>query len=133
MRADWDGILWRHFLDNIELEPGASHALFVSLNEGYKTTVPLADLDHPRVLLATGVGGEPLEPEYGAPLRMLIPHLYGYKSCKWLGTIQFTDHVVTGYWESRGYTESGVIEPGFILDVNTKTHRPIPGGEVTDF
>ena len=38
-----------------------------------------------------------------------------------------------GYWEDRGYTESGIIEPGFTLDVNTGTRRPIPGGEVTEF
>ena len=76
---------------------------------------------------------EPLEPKYGDPLRMVIPHLYGYKSCKWLGTIQFTDHVVTGFWEARGFTESGVIESGFTLDVNTRTRRFIPGDEVVDF
>ncbi|MBW2146251.1 MAG: molybdopterin-dependent oxidoreductase [Deltaproteobacteria bacterium] len=133
VRADWDGILWRDFLNTIAVEPAASHVVFVSINEGYRTTVSLTDLDHPRVLMATGVRGEPLETEYGGPLRMVIPHLYGYKSCKWLGTIQFTDHVVTGYWEARGYTESGIIEPGFTLDVNTNNRREIPGGEVTDF
>jgi DMSO/TMAO reductase YedYZ molybdopterin-dependent catalytic subunit len=133
VRAIWEGVLWRDFFSAITLREEASHAAFSSFGGGYETAVSLADLDHPRVLLVYAVEGEPLEREYGGPLRMVIPHLYGYKSAKWLETITLTDTERGGYWEDRGYTESGIIEPGFTLDVNTKTRRPIPGGEVTEF
>jgi DMSO/TMAO reductase YedYZ molybdopterin-dependent catalytic subunit len=64
---------------------------------------------------------------------MVIPNLWGYKSCKWLGKIDFIDQMEGGYWEDRGYTRSGMIEPGFTLDINTQTRKPISGGEVLDF
>jgi DMSO/TMAO reductase YedYZ molybdopterin-dependent catalytic subunit len=106
---------------------------FTSVGGGYRTTVSLKDLENPRVLLAYGVNGDPIEAEYGGPLRMVIPNLWGYKSCKWLGKIEFINQEEGGYWEDRGYTRSGLIEPGFTLDINTQTRRPIQGGEVTEF
>lgn len=133
VRATWEGVLWRDFIRAIAPREEASHATFSSFGGGYETAVSLADLDHPRVLLAYAVEGEPLEREYGGPLRIIIPHLYGYKSTKWLEAITLTDTDEGGYWEERGYTKSGIIEPGFTLDVNTKTRRPIHGGEVTEF
>lgn len=133
VRADWEGIVWRDFLKQISIDPKANHVRFTSVGGGYKTVVSFKDLDHPRVLLAYGVNGEPIEPEYGGPLRMVIPNLWGYKSCKWLGRIEFVDHMEGGYWEDRGYSRSGKIEPGFTFDLNTQTRRPISGGEVTEF
>jgi DMSO/TMAO reductase YedYZ molybdopterin-dependent catalytic subunit len=133
VRTTWEGVLWSDFIWTFTPRKEASHVAFSSLGGGYETTVSLADLDHPRVLLVYGVEGEPLEREYGGPLRMVIPNLYGYKSAKWLETITLTDTDKGGYWEDRGYTQSGMIEAGFTLDVNTGTRRPIPGGEVTEF
>ncbi|MGD2125530.1 MAG: molybdopterin-dependent oxidoreductase [Desulfobacteraceae bacterium] len=133
VRATWEGVLWREFMNFVSLLPEASHATFTSLGEGYSTTVSLKDLDHPRVLLVYAVEGEPLELAYGGPLRMVIPHLYGYKSAKWLGRIEFVDRMYGGFWEDRGYTRSGIIEPGSTLDVNTGVRKPIKGGEVFDF
>ena len=133
VRATWEGVLWREFISAITTKKEASHAAFSSFGGGYETTVSLTDLDHPRVLLVYAVEGEPLKREYGGPLRMVIPHLYGYKSAKWLETITLTDTDKGGYWEDRGYTQSGIIEPGFTLDVNTGTRRAISGGEVMEF
>jgi DMSO/TMAO reductase YedYZ molybdopterin-dependent catalytic subunit len=133
VRAHWEGIGWNDFLKQIPVRPEANHVRFTSLGGGYATVVSCKDLENPRVLLAYGVSGEPIEPEYGGPLRMVIPNLWGYKSCKWLGQIDFTDQMEGGYWEDRGYTRSGIIEPGSTLDINTKTRRPISGGEVTEF
>jgi DMSO/TMAO reductase YedYZ molybdopterin-dependent catalytic subunit len=133
VRADWEGVKWKDFLKILTLKPDASHATFISYGEGYATTISLLDLDAPRVMLVYGVAGEPLEPEYGGPLRMLIPNLYGYKSCKWLGQIDFTDHMRGGYWEDRGYSRSGIITPGITFDVNSKIYRQIEGGEILDF
>ncbi len=133
VRAKWEGILWRDFVGVIRPTKQATHATFSSFGGAYETTVALVDLDHPRVILVYAVEGEPLEREYGGPLRMVIPNLYGYKSCKWLETITLTDTMEGGYWEDRGYTRSGTIEPGTTLDVNTGARRPISGGEVTEF
>jgi DMSO/TMAO reductase YedYZ molybdopterin-dependent catalytic subunit len=133
VRALWQGVLWSEFLESISLRSKASHATFSSLGGGYHTTISLEELDHPRVLLAYAVENEPLELQYGGPLRMIVPHLWGYKSAKWLGTIEFTDRMHGGYWEDKGYTRTGIIEPGTTLDLNTGKRRNIQGGEVTQF
>lgn len=132
VRVDWDGVLWRDFAAFFRLMPGACHVTFTSAG-GYNTSIPLAQLND-RVMLVYAVGGEPLEREYGGPLRLLVPHLWGYKSCKWLTDIEFTDSERGGFWEDRGYSRSGLIEPGITLDINTHTERSIKGGgEVTEF
>ena len=133
VRADWEGIQWNDFLKQILIDSKVSHVRFTSVGEGYSTTVSLKDLENPRVLLTYGVNGDPIEAEYGEPLRMVVPNLWGYKSCKWLGKIEFINQEEGGYWEDRGYTRSGIIEPGFTFDINTKTRRPIMGGEVVEF
>ena len=133
VRAVWEGVRWADFLKVAQASPKAIHAAFASAGGDYTTTIALADLNTPRVMLVYGVEGEDLEPDYGGPLRLVAPHLYGYKSAKWLARIDFTDRMRGGYWEDKGYTRSGVIEPGLTLDLNTKSRRPIEGGEVLDF
>jgi DMSO/TMAO reductase YedYZ molybdopterin-dependent catalytic subunit len=133
VRADWEGIKWSDFLREITVNTKANHVRVSTVGGGYTTVVSCKDLENPRILLAYGVNGELIEPDYGGPLRMVIPNLWGYKSCKWLGRIDFIDQMEGGYWEDRGYTRSGMIEPGFTLDINTKTRRPIRGGEITEF
>jgi DMSO/TMAO reductase YedYZ molybdopterin-dependent catalytic subunit len=133
VRADWEGIRWDDFVRQISFDPEVNYVRFSTVGGSYTTVVSIRDLKNPRVLLAYGVNGDWIEPEYGGPLRMVIPNLWGYKSCKWLGEIDFIDQMEGGYWEDRGYTRSGIIEPGFTFDINTKTRRPISGGEITEF
>ena len=133
VRADWEGIRWDDFVRQISFNPEANYVRFSTVGGSYTTVVSIKDFENPRVLLAYGVNGDWIEPEYGGPLRMVIPNLWGYKSCKWLGEIDFIDQMEGGYWEDRGYTRSGIIEPGFTFDINTKTRRPIKGGEITEF
>ena len=132
VRADWDGIAWRDFAALVKPLVSARYALFTSGGD-YTTCVLLSDLAASDSMLAWGVGGEPLEAEYGGPLRMIVPNLWGYKSCKWLTGISFVEKYATGYWELRGYTHRGEIEPGETFDVNSQKYRPIKGGEVTEF
>jgi len=132
VRAIWEGVLFTDFLRQFTLQPGASHVTFSSIG-GYDSTVALSDLEHPRVLLCYAVEGEPLEIEYGGPCRMIVPNLWGYKSVSCLARVEFTDSMKGGYWEDRGYPREAVIEPGMTLDINTHQHRPIRGGEVTEF
>jgi DMSO/TMAO reductase YedYZ molybdopterin-dependent catalytic subunit len=133
VRAAWDGVGFSDFLDRVKPLPSASHATFTSIG-GYDSTLSFEDLLKPKVMLCYSVGGQPLELEYGGPVRLLVPHLWGYKSVKWLAEIEMTDRMKGGYWEDRGYSCEAEIEPGYTFDVNTRKRRPIRGGgEVTEF
>ena len=132
VRAEWGGVLFSDFLREIELKPAADHVIFSAVGD-YTTCVALADLVQPNVLVCWEVGGAPLDRDYGGPLRMVIPHLWGYKSCKSLASMTFTDRMYGGYWEDRGYPRNAPIEPGQTFDINTRQQRPIGGGEVTEF
>lgn len=133
VRADWGGALFSDFLKEVELKPEASHVIFASAG-GYETCVAIDDLKyHPRVLVCWEAGGEPLEPEYGAPVRMFIPHLWGYKSCKSMVRMTFTARMYGGYWEDRGYPRTASIQPGDTFDINSRDRMEIPGGEVDTF
>jgi DMSO/TMAO reductase YedYZ molybdopterin-dependent catalytic subunit len=74
---------------------------------GYTTNVPLADLTDGRAWIAYGFGGEPLEPEHGGPARLLVPHLYFWKSAKWVRGLSLTLEDEPGFWEVNGYHDYG--------------------------
>jgi DMSO/TMAO reductase YedYZ molybdopterin-dependent catalytic subunit len=134
VRADWGGVLWTDFEGGIPVLAEARHAAFFSAG-GYETTLPLADLRLPKVMLAWEVGGEPIEIEHGGPLRLVVPHLWGYKSCKWVTRIELRRGPRPGYWERRGHTDGAAIQPGTTADMNDSgTCKAIRGGgEVTEF
>ncbi|WP_022851771.1 molybdopterin-dependent oxidoreductase [Limisalsivibrio acetivorans] len=131
IRCDWQGIPWKDFID--WAKPGDYSYVYFESYGSYVTAVERKHMDNPRILLATHVDGDEIEFEYGGPFRSIIPNLWGYKSCKWIKHIHFLDEHIRGYWESAGYPEEGLIEPGFTMDVNTGQRRKINGGEVTEF
>jgi len=98
----WSGVPFRELLRLVELEPKVSHVL-VHAEQGYTSNVPLADLDREDVLLATHHDGVPLTPEHGYPVRLIVPHLYAWKSVKWVRGFEFFDHDIPGFWEQNGY------------------------------
>jgi DMSO/TMAO reductase YedYZ molybdopterin-dependent catalytic subunit len=65
--------------------------------------MPLADLDDDDVIIAFTHDGEPLAPEHGGPVRLIVPKLYAYKSAKWLSGLEFMEKDRPGFWEVRGY------------------------------
>ena len=71
--------------------------------DDYDTNVPMADLAGGRAMMATHFDGRPLEPAHGGPARLLVPHLYFWKSAKWLRGLRFTQRDEAGFWELRGY------------------------------
>lgn len=75
--------------------------------DGYSTNVPLADLSGGRAIVATHYEGRPLDHEHGGPARLLVPHLYFWKSAKWVKALQFTQQNEAGFWELRGYHMRG--------------------------
>jgi DMSO/TMAO reductase YedYZ molybdopterin-dependent catalytic subunit len=98
----WGGVLFREVLELVKLKPRAGYAL-VHAEQGYTANVPLPDLDRDNVLFATHHDGQPLPPEHGYPLRLIVPHLYAWKSVKWVRGIEFLDHDAAGFWERNGY------------------------------
>ncbi|MEA2412223.1 MAG: hypothetical protein QOC77_2784 [Thermoleophilaceae bacterium] len=70
---------------------------------GYTTNVPLADLTGGKAWVVTEHEGEPLPRAHGGPARLLVPHLYFWKSAKWVAGVRITDHDEPGFWESNGY------------------------------
>lgn len=84
-------------------EPLASAAFVMAHSEyGYETNMP-ADVVVGEGLLAWAAGGEPLTPEHGFPLRLVVPRLYGWKSAKWIRALEFLEADRRGFWEERGY------------------------------
>jgi DMSO/TMAO reductase YedYZ molybdopterin-dependent catalytic subunit len=98
----WQGVLFRDVLKLVKLKPGAAYVLGHA-EQGYTANVPLADLDRDNVLFATHHDGQPLEPDHGYPLRLIVPHLYAWKSVKWVRGLEFLDHDAPGFWEQNGY------------------------------
>lgn len=104
----WKGV---SFTDVLKLAKPRAEAQFalVLAEEGYTANVPLPDLLRPNVLFAFEHDGEPLPAEHGGPLRLVVPHLYGWKSVKWVRGLQLLDHDRLGFWERNGYHEYGDV------------------------
>jgi DMSO/TMAO reductase YedYZ molybdopterin-dependent catalytic subunit len=102
----WEGVAFRELLGRVHPRSGAAYVL-VHAEQGYTANVPLADLDREEVLLATHHDGAPLTPEHGYPVRMIVPHLYAWKSVKWIRGLEFLDHDQPGFWEQNGYNMYG--------------------------
>lgn len=98
----WSGVALREILRRAQPLPHAKHVL-VHAEQGYTANVPLADLDREEVLLAMQHDGEPLSRDHGYPLRLIVPHLYAWKSVKWVRGLEFLDHDPPGFWEQNGY------------------------------
>jgi DMSO/TMAO reductase YedYZ molybdopterin-dependent catalytic subunit len=99
---DWDGVEFREILHLVKPRPEAKYVL-VHAEQGFTANVPLADLDRDDVLLATHHDGQPLTPDHGYPLRLIVPHLYAWKSVKWVRGLEFLAEDAPGFWEQNGY------------------------------
>lgn len=93
-------------LDAAGARPAATHALIHAAPD-YTTNLPLDDLARDANLLATHHDGEPLSAEHGGPVRLLVPHLYLWKSAKWVTAIELMDGDWPGFWEDNGYHMRG--------------------------
>jgi DMSO/TMAO reductase YedYZ molybdopterin-dependent catalytic subunit len=102
----WEGVS----VDTLLAEAGQDDAypyLLAFCDGGYTTNVPLEDVTGGKAWVAFGYDGEPLEPEHGGPARMLIPHLYFWKSAKWVRGLTLTFDDEPGFWETYGYHNHG--------------------------
>jgi DMSO/TMAO reductase YedYZ molybdopterin-dependent catalytic subunit len=99
----WMGCSIATLLHEAGIAPNATHVMF-HCEAGYTTNLPLADVLEPHIaLLAYEFEGAPLEPDHGFPLRTLVPHLYLWKSAKWVRGIELMADDRPGFWERNGY------------------------------
>lgn len=134
-RIVWEGFRCHELLALAGPQSRATHVR-LDCADKYYDYLPLVDVTSPRVLFAIGMNGEPLTPEHGAPLRIVIPYKYGYKSSKLITKITLVNHggrgVVADTWPY--YTQNGDIEPGYDhpFDFPGETKK-IKGGEIFDY
>ena len=102
----WSGVPAAVLLADVRPRADAKFVILKSF-DGYATGIDLDDFAAPGVLLATHWDGQPLTREHGGPVRLVVPHLYFWKSAKWLRHIWFADREAKGYWEARGYHRRG--------------------------
>ena len=86
--------------------PEASFVLATSTT-GYTTNLPLADLTGGKAWVVWTHEGKPLPVDHGGPVRLLVPHLYFWKSAKWVTRLRLLDHDQQGFWERNGYHDRG--------------------------
>jgi DMSO/TMAO reductase YedYZ molybdopterin-dependent catalytic subunit len=102
----FEGVPVREILARARPRASAGFVL-VHAENGFTTNLPLADLDRPANLLATTHDGDPLPPEHGGPVRLLVPHLYFWKSAKWVRGFELLEEDYPGFWEQNGYHMRG--------------------------
>ncbi len=100
------GVPARAVLQQVRLRPGARWVM-VHAEAGYTTNLRLEDLDRDDVLFAYQHDGRPLTPEHGWPLRLVVPHLYFWKSAKWVRGLELLTAERPGFWEAAGYHMRG--------------------------
>jgi DMSO/TMAO reductase YedYZ molybdopterin-dependent catalytic subunit len=104
LRTDWKGVSVDTLMENVD---SVGDFALVHSYGGYTTNLPLEDLLDGKAWIAYEFGGEPLEAEHGGPARLLVPHLYFWKSAKWVKEIELRLSDEPGFWESLGYHNYG--------------------------
>jgi DMSO/TMAO reductase YedYZ molybdopterin-dependent catalytic subunit len=100
----WEGVSLDTLLDGIDT---TAEFVLAYCDGDYTTNLPLADVLNGQAWIAYGFDGEALEPEHGGPARLLVPHLYFWKSAKWIRALRLLDDDLPGFWESVGYHNYG--------------------------
>ena len=100
----WEGVSVDTLLEGVDTS--AEYVMAFS-DGGYTTNLPLEDLTDGKAWVALAYGGAPLEPEHGGPARLLVPHLYFWKSAKWLRGLRLMAEDAPGFWETYGYHNYG--------------------------
>ena len=104
--VEFTGVAVDTLLEIAGPSPSATHVM-VSSHTGYTTNLPLADVLGSKAYVVWDYDGAPLAVEHGGPARFLVPHLYFWKSAKWVSGIELLDHDEPGFWERNGYHDRG--------------------------
>ena len=103
---EWAGVATRDVLAIVQPKPEARFVVLHSY-DGYTTNLPLEDFAAADAIIAHSWQGQPLPVEHGGPVRLVVPHLYFWKSAKWLRRIELIGADRPGFWEERGYHDRG--------------------------
>ena len=106
LNTRWQGVSIDTLLEHVSLDRQAAFAVAWS-DGGYTTNLPIADLLNGQAFVAYLYDGEPLAPAHGGPARLVVPHLYFWKSAKWVRGLRLLEHDEPGFWESFGYHNRG--------------------------
>jgi DMSO/TMAO reductase YedYZ molybdopterin-dependent catalytic subunit len=104
----WEGVSFRELVNLTSVKKEAQWVMFHSA-DGYTAPVPLEDATAEDSLIALKMNAKPIPIQQGFPARPFIPHLYGWKSAKWLTDVEFLPKYEDGYWEMYGYHERGNV------------------------
>jgi DMSO/TMAO reductase YedYZ molybdopterin-dependent catalytic subunit len=104
--VQWVGVKVADFMQAVQLEPTATHVMQHSYG-GYTTNLALEDFLREENFFAHTLFGEPLPADHGGPLRLVVPHLYAWKSAKWINGLEFLAREELGFWERNGYHHRG--------------------------
>ena len=99
---NWRGVSVQNIIKSLDLEV-PSDWVMIGSSTGYTTNLPTEDLLREFTLIAYEYEKKPITPEHGGPIRLLVPHLYFWKSAKWVSSINFIDEDKPGFWENYGY------------------------------
>ena len=98
----WTGVRVRDLLERAGVRPEAMHVM-EHAEHGYTTNIPLVDITTDEAIMAYAYEGEEIEPIHGGPVRIVVPHLYFWKSAKWVRALELRDSDEPGFWERNGY------------------------------
>lgn len=98
----WEGVSVQDVLEGIQVDPKARYVM-LHAEGGWTTNLPIQDFMSPEALFATKHNGEKLTLDHGWPVRFVVPHLYFWKSAKWLRGVEFLEKDKPGFWERNGY------------------------------
>ncbi len=108
-KVRWAGVRFSDLLALVRPMQSAKAIRFVSMENPYQDSLTLEQALLPNVMLAYELDGQPLSRPHGAPARVVIPEMYGYKGVKWLTRMELVDHEPTGYWEDLGYDQNAWV------------------------
>lgn len=127
----WGGFLAKAIWDQVGIRPEAIRATFTAA-DGYETSVDVRWITQPGVMMVYEINGQPLPPEHGFPLRILMPGLYGQKMPKWLTHIEFIADRFVGRWESQGWSDVAEVQTNSIIS-QPSGQGALPAGMVPVF
>jgi DMSO/TMAO reductase YedYZ molybdopterin-dependent catalytic subunit len=113
----WEGTRFSEIVARAKPRSGATHVNFYSMGDTYTESLSMSQASVDDIMLAWGLDGKPLPKDHGAPVRVIMPRMFGYKGAKWLKRIEFTDRPLVGYWERRGWaTDAWITSSGLPSD-----------------
>lgn len=104
--VQWRGVKVIDFLKEIDVDPQAAHVMEHCYGD-YTTNISLEDFVREENFFAYTLFDEPLPAEHGGPMRLIVPHLYAWKSAKWINGLEFLKEMKLGFWERNGYHQRG--------------------------